>query len=501
MARAMCVTKSSDFSLNRWWAISFIVIAMYLAIWWFHLRPGIFSYDSGFYLQEVLSGNYTNTKPFLYARFLQLTSGGGTRFELSVLAQAFLVALALSRIFAIALFTKANPIVVAVGIIIVANPYAANMALYVQNDILFSVAIMLILIESLFIARQSSITKSNMVLIGLFAPMALFFRANGLLFLPLWALVFYFSVERRLWVRLVAVATITSGLAYASVVGVKTSERQDPLYFVVIHEAVGLARPEYGIAPRSRLSPSTRQAIGEERLNRAESFYWSLYFDTIAFVPGGPMLLELSPAQRSAVVKNFLRHDLAPNLPSVVGHRLEMFLAACLARGVLVDPYAAPTNLPPDLVAIKAHTASKVSGGTLARINQASIRWRAWTWNALFGFLALLGFSLVSVWRRDRVLLLLASTLWVQAAMILAALPAAEYRYVFMFYLAPLLMLVGPSVRTARPRQPNDSSKQHVPDAILPEAFAGSVGSREERPESASAAVVRPEANAIPALR
>jgi hypothetical protein len=433
-------------SLSQWWAITGAILGLYLFAWWLHLRPGVFSYDSGFYLNEVRAGNLSNLKPFLYARFLQIATLNGRALQLASVVQALLVLLALSRMFAIAMVTRARIASVVACALVVLNPYVANMVFYVQNDILFSVAVVAITVETLYIARQGRLSISSCAMITLFAPMALLFRQNGIAFLPLWAAAMFLLVPRREWLRVVLPATIACVVAFASVAGVSTEgpvDHQDMLYPAVIHEVVGLARPAFHDEIGARLSPETQVQIGSERMKHAVEFYAPLYWDTIAFFPGGPMLVQLPAEQRSRIVRSFLRHDLLPNVQTVLAHRLEIFLGASLARASMVGSYDIPSNLPQDLAASKSRHAAIGQTGLLHRLDAWSMETRAWGWNALFGVCVLAMLSLAGLWRRDVPLLLCTLLFWVQAGLILIAAPSAEYRYVFALYLAPLLLLVG----------------------------------------------------------
>lgn len=445
--------------LGRWWSITAVILGVYFLLWWLHLRPGVFSFDSGFYLDEVLSRNLTNLKPYFYARFLQAVTLNGAVLELGAVVQALFVLLAFSRMFAIAVVTRTRRAWLGIGALLVLNPYVANMIFYVQNDILFSVAVVMITVETLYIVRQRSVSIASCVVIAVFAPMALLFRQNGIVFLPLWMAMMFMLLPKPQWLRVMLPATLTSLLGIASMAGVSSEapgQRQDLLYPAVIHEVVQLARPGFRTAAGARLAPETKAAIGTNRLPLAVAYYWPLYWDTIAFFPNGPMLVNLDPGQRDAIVRSFLKHDLLANVPSVLGHRLEIFLGACLARAELADPYAVPPNLPHDLSASKArHAAEAREGSLLGRINQWSIDSRGWTWNALVGVVVLGLLTIAGLWRRDVPLLLCALLLWVQAAAIFVVAPSAEYRYVFALYLAPLLLLVGqPLVRRAAAATP-----------------------------------------------
>lgn len=420
------------------------MLAAYFVSWWFHLRPGVFSFDSGFYLSEAIHGRISNQKPFLYARFLQATSLGGRYFQFSVFTQAALVVLMLWRAFALATAQRVRPAWLLLCAVVVTNPYFATMAFYVQNDLLYSCAIIAISLETLNAARHGRVTTVGLVVIAIAAPMAFGFRANGWLFLPLWLLLLPMVIERREWRPMAGTALAATVLAYCSIVGVDRRDTHEILFPVVIHETVRPAQPGYQYGLGGRLSSETRSAVGIDRLAHGVRVYWPLYWDTVGFLSGGPELKKLPDAQRRAIVSSFLRNDLLPNLPSIAAHRLEIMAAALLARAEPVDPYAAPLNMPTRLRLWKYRTGAVARDkGLLGRLNKASFESRAWSWNAAFGALVLLALTFNAAWHRDKAMLVTAALLWIQLAAVFAVAPAAEYRYVLMIYLAPLLLLAG----------------------------------------------------------
>ncbi len=431
------------------WAISAVLLGLYFTAWWLHLRPGVFSYDSGHFLAEVVGGDITNRKPFLFARFIELTSMGGRWFQFTIFAQVAIVVLIVSRAFAVALANRISPVWIVLCAVLVLNPYVANMVFYLQNDVLFCFALIAILVETLLVARRGHITFASLAMVALVSPMAFAFRENGLLFLPVWWVLMLLLGQNGK--RLVAVSAISTLLAYASIIGVDKERTADLMYPAVIHEVARLAQSGYRHQVGSRLAPETRDAVGIEKLESATDVYWPLYWDTVGFFPDGPNLAYLPGEQRSAIVRSFLKHDLLPNLPSVAGHRVEMLLGALLARAEYVDPYSAPENLHGPLKKWKTRVGASNRGeGILGELNEASGRTRGWTWNAALGVVVLAGMTLLALWRRDRATLIVTTLLWLQLGVLLAVAPSAEYRYVFMFYLAPLLLLAGAPVLKER---------------------------------------------------
>lgn len=454
MAQAILTAPRADiFRGERIFALCWVGLALcfglYFLAWWMHLRPGVFSYDSGHYLQEVLTGDITNRKPFLYARFIQLTSLGGQFFQFTVFVQAALIVAFLSRIFAMAFASRVSPICIALGAILVVNPYVANMVFYIQNDVLFCFAIIAILAETIWVFRRGNASFATCVVIALASPMAFAFRENGLLFLPAWCLLvaIFLGRDGRMLAGLAAISTV---LVYGvASFGVDKARTADLLFPAVIHEVARLAQGGYRHDIGSRLSFETREAVGREQLRSAANIYWPLYWDTVGFFPDGPNVAYMPHEQRARIVRSFLRHDLAANLPSVAGHRVEMLAGALLARAEHVDPYSAPANLHGPLRAWKDRQgALNRSKGWIGKFNEVSTRTRAWTWNAALGVAVLGGITLAALWKRDRISMIPAALLWLQLGVVLAVAPSAEYRYVFMLYLAPLILLAGnPSAR------------------------------------------------------
>jgi len=454
-SRESGVANSEALAPGQWstfgvWVATTLVLGAVFFCWWLHLRPGVFSFDSGFYIQEVISGQINSRKPFLYARFIQLTSLGGTAVHLAVIVQVGLVTIALSRIFALGIWHRATWPTLALAAVVVLNPYVANMTLYLQNDVLFCVAILVLLAETLHIAKCRRVGLGSAIIIGLFAPMAMGFRENGLLFMPFWLLVVVLTLDRPAAIRVALVALLSTLVAYASIIGVNRADRHELLYPAIIHETVRLAQPGFRYQQvGDRLSPETVNAVGLDNLQKAVAFYWPLYWDSIAFFPDGPKLLELEPARRQEIVRQFLRHDLLPNLPSIAAHRIEMFTGALLARAEAVDSYGVPANLPPQLASWKQARSEQVRGeGILGKVNAKSFDYRSWTWNAAFGLTILMWLSARALWARDRTALGVLALVWIQAGVVLVVAPSAEYRYVFLVYLAPMLAMLIPVTRT-----------------------------------------------------
>jgi len=435
----------------RLFAGIFVLLCAYYLLWYAHFWPGVFDYDSGVYLTEVATGQVKDVKPFFYARFLQAFSLGGHFFPAAVVAQIVTAAAALARILFVARRSRVHPVVLVFLVALLINPYVAMMLSYVQNDVLFSVAVAVLCCEAAFFWRTQRITRSGLLVFMAFFPIAFFFRENGKLFgLMLWGFM-VLNASARVSYRLLLAPVGCVALAALSAIGVDFSRPWPLVYPMVIHEVVGLARPEFAEPAGSKLSMESRQAVGEERLVQAVPFYSADLWDTIGFVQGGPKLLDLPDERKSRLIKSFFVQDLWFNLPAVVGHRIELFLTAATAqREFFPATYEIPQNLPEGLRATATDSRKHVSARGLARgLFEVTLRYRAFLWSPLPGVLLALALCLRGVWRRDRVALGIGVPLCAQTLLIAAFAPAAEFRYLFPLYLAPLAYWVA--------RSPNSS--------------------------------------------
>lgn len=436
-------------SVTKAWLVATALLWLYGLAWWLELRPGVFTDDSGLYLKQVMSGELANQKPYLYTRFLQVITLGGHIVHYAALIQALLALWIVARMFALAWVHRAPRWLLGVGVLLVANPFFMAMAFYVQNDPLFSIALVAVIVETLHCRMAGRVTRTSMAMVGLMLPMALLFRQNGLLFVPLWALALPWLLGRREALRIAAPGALTCVVALATMMGVDTRDTLDVRYPAVVHAISGLAREEYGHAAGVNLSEETRVLVGPRRLQVAAQFHNPRYWDFGGFYPRGPQFHMLDELRKDAIVSSFVRNDLWPNLPSVIAARTDMLVSILMGRGTAVKARQLPHAMPSVLAEIIKANAPRA--GSLTRAMDYYYG-HPWTRASLWSLMLLVCVGAVGVWRHCGVTLWACALLLLQMAIIATVAPSADARYVLYIYLSPFVVMLLPSARRAKSR-------------------------------------------------
>jgi hypothetical protein len=340
--------------------------------------------------------------------------------------------------FALGWVDRAPKAAMLVSALVVVTPHCAAMLLYVQNDPLFCVAMLAILVETLHCAHLGRLERGSVILVALLAPMALLFRQNGLLFVPLWALSLPFLFPRRLAWKLLLPALATCALGLASIIGVHTETTLNARFPAVIHAIAGLSRAEHGKPVGVKISVETRQLIGGFRLHDAVNYYTSGYWDFIAFEPGGPQMVRLPQDRQKAIVDSFIRNDLVANLPGLVAIRTELWLNILMGRGLPLRASDVPRFLPDT---VKQAKLARVASPTFPTGLLAFHEGAPWLRSAVLGLLVLVSLGLLAFWRRDARMLWMVALIALQTAIIFVVAPSSDTRYLFFLYLAPFLGL------------------------------------------------------------
>lgn len=421
------------------WLAFFLALAVYLLPFWIELRPGVFSADSATYLEQVLTGQLENTKPYFFARFLQLASLGGNLLQRLALVLALIGIALLARILAIGWRLRAPWWLLALAVVVLLNPYVQVMLQYIQNDVLFCIAIGSVLAETIWCVRRQRAGLDSIVLIAVCAPMALWFRQNGLLFLPLWLLTLPLLAPVAIWSRLAIPAVAACALSLGTIVGVDTSTTTNSRFPAVIHVIAGLARPEQTQDVGGNLSSHTRALLGEKAVRQMAEAYDPRYWDYVGFVPTGPRMAALDEQRKSEIVRSFIRRDLWPNLPAVVAIRTQLFLNILLGRDMPPEPYGVARNIPGSLAYAKSRNLPEARPATSsAAVAVEAYRRGPALRSQLVGLAALVALTLCGLWRRERLALWFAGFFWIQLAAVFLLMPAADSRYLFFLYLLPV---------------------------------------------------------------
>lgn len=425
--------------LLRPWLVFFVALAVYLLPFWVELRPGVFSDDSATYLAQVLTGQLENTKPYFFARFLQLASLDGNLLQRLALVLALIGIALLARILAIGWRLGAPWWLLALAVGLLLNPYVQVMLQYIQNDVLFCIGIGSVLAETIWCVRRQRVGVDSMLLIAACAPMALLFRQNGLLFLPLWLLTLPLLAPRAIWPRLALPALAACGLALGTLAGVDTSTTTNSRFPAVIHVIAGLARPEQTQDVGGNLSAATRALLDDKTVRQLAASYDPRYWDYVGFVPTGPRLAALDEQRKSEIVRSFTRHDLWPNLPAVAAIRTQLFLNILLGRDMPPEPYGVASGMPASLAYAKSQNLPGVRPATSpAAAAVEAYRRQPVLRSQLVGLAGLVALTLCGLWRHERLALWFSGFFWIQLAAVFLLMPAADSRYLFFLYLLPV---------------------------------------------------------------
>lgn len=432
------------------WASISAIFLLYLGWFWLEIRPGVLTDDSGIYLQQLVSGELHDKKPYFFTRFLQLISLDGRVLSRLALVHGVIGALLLARILTIGILSRPPVWLLVPAAVTVLNPYVVVLLLYVQNDALFCLAIMAVITETLWALRQNRVGNGTVALLALAVPAALLFRQNGLLFVPIWLAVLPFMFSRRLALRLMLPALLGCAVGLATMAGVDRSTSSNALFPAVSHVISGLSRAERGVPVGGNLSQETRDLVGETRVQLSPANFDPRYWDFIGFYAGGPLYAQMAPDAQRRLVASFVRNDLWANLPGVIAIRTQLFANLLLGRSHPLNPYEAGRFLPP--VVLQSSLERQPSGGVANRVIAALVGSRL-AYSAIFGLALLCVFAVRAVWLRDRPQLLVCLLLFVQVAGLFALAPAADARYLFLIYLFPMAALVAwrPFLRADEP--------------------------------------------------
>lgn len=429
---------AKDQGLGLLWLVFGALLLLYQWPYWLELRPGVFTDDSGMYLTQVMTGEVSNQKPYFFARFLQLISLDGRVMTRLALVMAIIGIALIARVLAIGWRSGAPWWLMALALALVINPYMPLMLLYVQNDVLFCIAATALVVETIWCVRMGRCSRVSIAVIALTAPAALLFRQNGLLLVPLWLASLPWVLTPGQWKRVAIPVVATCGLSLLTMVGVDRSDTLNTKFPAVAHAITALSRAERGQPVGVKISPQTRAIVGETRIALAPAYYDPRYWDFAGFYPGGPLFQLMSEADKDAVVKSFVKHDLWPNLPAIVAIRTQMFLNIVLGRSHPLGGHEIPRYLPDRVLEAKISN-PKSNGWVSGWLD--GLATRSLQSGSLPGLCILILLSLMGIWQRRWLLVWLTMLYWIQVAAVFLLMPAADSRYLFLLYLFPLAAL------------------------------------------------------------
>ena len=431
-----------------------VLITLYLA-WLCVFWPGMLGDDSFAVLLEVdMPGAFRSGKSGFWYYLVRITYGTTGRVETTIALLLCLSALIFARILSWQWQHGHRKACWVFLVLVCAAPHTIYFLSTLYPDGIFAVAACGLLFELWLCAKRGRVSRMSAAMIALTLPFALFARTNGVLFLLPAVLTLCFVNPSGRRVLVIAIASWCA-LAWAAH-HVHKATPQSAALSLALFETANFLRPyamddlrkihpetvDPWLRDRVRLTPRTLDILLTHRsreniLAHEDPAYW----DMLVFNPAGPQLLNLPPAQQQELVSEFFRHNLWHNLPVFLGSRSTVFFTAALADGGFPALDYAATVLP-RTQAKSSYRAFHLDHAErmLRKIHQTSHEWRWLLWTPFVG-LTLMLCLMRQGWRnKDLPGLLLSVSLLAQLAGIFVFSAAGEYRYLLLFFFAPLVV-------------------------------------------------------------
>lgn len=438
-------------------ALPFAVLLALLAgaytVWLLAFWPGVLGEDSRALLKEIESPDtFFSGKPVLWYWFVKLLFGVASRVEVPIAAMLCFSALVLARILAWCWSYGLRKTAVAGLLLIALAPHTMFFIGSLYADGVYAVAVTGLLFELWLCARTRQARPASLLVIAMTLPFAAFFRPNGILFLvPVAVLAWWVGRAERRWLALILLAWCAVAVAGARLHKVP---RHESLFPLVMWETVNFLQPRamqlWTAAPR--VSQTTLDAMARHRpLHNYVSHYDPDYWDPLNYHAAGPHVMAMAKADRKVVVREFFRHNLWQNMPKFIGSRVNVFFVAALAQGGF-PAHAYAQKILADTPTRSTYRAFGLDRAEtmLLGLYEFSFAHRHLLWTPFLGMLLVVVALYRGLKSRDGPLLLVAVPMAMQVGAIASFSVAGEYRYLFPFFMLPLVLVPAMVVRTGR---------------------------------------------------
>lgn len=430
-----------------------ILLAVYLG-WYAGVWPGPMGQDGYSLVANINQGGarYTDKDPawLLYALG---TYGLSHRIEVLVLPLVLLQVLILTRLIGW-LYVQRQPLAATGLLVLIAcAPHVLNFATSLYPDAIFSLAFVGLLFEIWLALRRGHLNGWTIAALFVLFPAACYFKGNGIVMLvPVAYLAMRLKGGSR-WLVVAIALSWTLAIQWGGKVA-DLGRGHGALKPLILFETVNFmqTRPMNLWETRHMVTDRTREImarhISQEDIDRLyDRDYWDTLWhqnqDRVRF-------RHMSKTDFRHLRSDFLTYNLWRNLPAFTASRVNIFLASALAQGGMVGPDNARHGLRAvDTLSVYNPFGFTRLPDTLNQLFHASYNWRFLLWSPFVG-VALIGLCLRrSLRHRDRDALVISGTLLVQLLGVFLFSIAAEYRYLLIFFYAPLLLLPMVLVRAA----------------------------------------------------
>lgn len=425
----------------------FAVLLGVYACWLVAFWPGFFGQDSlALALQVESEGARSSGKSLAWYLFGRLTYGPGRLVEWPVACQLVFAAAVFTRILGWCWARGMRKTFAFVGIFIALSPATLYYQSLLYPDGPFSVAAAGLCFEAWKVAHERRLTRFSLAWMLVLAPVAFFFRDNGI-YLALLLAPPFLALGPSGRVQIASVLLVWVGLHTVAARLHGPVPSPGVLFPLSVFETINFVQPAIsatGLHTEAEfLTAPTVEALRSFRpIREIAAYYDRDYWDTLVYLRSGPQVGNLNPSQREVILREFLCCNLWNNFPAFAASRVNVFLVSALGKGWFTRPQAILETLPQTQSASQVRPYADTLVGRIGRaVHERSFRYRWLLWSPLPG-LALVVALLVRGWRRrDGTVLLVALPFVLQAGGIFLFSIAGEHRYLLLFFTGTAALL------------------------------------------------------------
>lgn len=372
------------------------------------------------------------------------TYGVTHKIETAIIPLLIIQTLLFTRIIGYTYIRGNKRIAIFLLIFIACAPHAIHYASSLYADSIFCLAFIVILFELWLILKNERATPLNLAIIAILIPIAGFFKGNGIIVL---APIFYTAYYLKGWSRWFLII-MTAAWVLAIFQGGKIADAgkgHGALEPLILFETANFmqTRPMHLREYQHMVTDETKKIMHRYASQEdIDKYYDRDYWDTLWHQNQDHLkFYSMTKEDRLNLRKEFFTYNLWKNLPAFISSRVNIFLASALAQGGMVDTANARDGLRDIETNSEYNPFGFFRGAEVVKeIFNFSYDLRFLLWTPFLGIILLSICIRKSICLRDRHTLIICGTLLVQFIGILIFSIAAEYRYLLVFFYAPLLL-------------------------------------------------------------
>lgn len=419
--------------------LSTVYLCWYTGVW-----PGPMGQDGYSLIANINQGapKYTG-KDAAWLLYALATYGTTQRIEVLILPLLLLHVAIFTRMTGWLYVRKFQKTAIGLIFAVGCTPHVLNYATSLYPDSIFSLAFIALLFELWIILNKEKIKFSNAVALFFLMPAAIFFKSNGIILL--------LPISYALWKLKNSSRWILLGIVFFWTLTIQIGNRttdlgkgHGALQPLILFETVNFmqSRPMALWENRHMVTDKTKEIIYRYiSQSDIDLLYDRDYWDTLWHQNQDRVKFRQMSREDSKNLRNeFFKYNLWRNLPAFLSSRVNIFFASALAQGGMVGPDNAKHGLRNvDTLSTFSPLGIEQHTELINKIYDRSYSLRFLLWSPFFGIFLLFYSLRKAILDRKMVNFLISLTLVFQLFGIALFSIAAEYRYLLMFFYAPLL--------------------------------------------------------------